>query len=90
MGEYHTCFPGKEHCMRNEEGERSFEDHINFDKPYENIPHVMTSISSLDAGTQVRISIETFNITTTGFDVKISTWADTNFWFVKISWISFQ
>jgi len=91
-GVYKTCFPGKEAYMRRGNGQRSFVGHINFNKPYKNIPQVMTSLSGLDAGDMhnIRITISASNITTTGFDINIQTWADTSLYLVHISWISFQ
>ena len=91
-GEYNTYFPGKEIYMRRGHGERSFIGHIDFNKKYESIPYVLTSLSALDAGDNrnIRISVNAFNITTTGFDIKIYTWADTSIYYVRVSWISFR
>ena len=49
-GEYEGCFPWKQHYMNKDNGLRTVTLHITFEKKYETNPHVMVSISSLDAG----------------------------------------
>jgi len=70
---------------------REFIDHINFDEEYEKKPQIMVSLSGMDIGndhnTRIRVFAE--NINTSGFDIRIFTWSDTQVYGVKVSWISF-
>lgn len=89
-GECFVEFQCNRHYMNTGTGERSFIKHINFDIEYEKIPHVMASINGLDGTSVLRIMVEAFNITTSGFDINIKTWCDSRIFGVKVSWISFQ
>ena len=94
-GEYEGCFPWKKHYMNNDIGLRTVTHHITFEKKYEKNPHVMVSISSLDAGTKgfadktIRIKVYAINIDTSGFDIQFSTWECSTLFGIKVSWISF-
>ena len=94
-GEYEGCFPWKKHYMNNDIGLRTVTHHITFEKKYEKNPHVMVSISSLDAGTRgfadktIRIKVYAINIDTSGFDIQFSTWECSTLFGIKVSWISF-
>ena len=94
-GEYEGCFPWKKHYMNMDSGIRIVTHHITFEKKYEAIPHVMVSISSLDAGSNgkfdknIRIKVYAKNIDTSGFDIQIHTWECSTLFGVKVSWISF-
>ena len=95
-GEYEGCFPWKEHYMNTDNGLRTVTHHITFEKKYEANPHVMVSISSLDAGSNsfrdktIRIKVYALNIDTSGFDIQVSTWEWSTLFGVKVSWISFS
>ena len=92
-GEYVAFFPCGQHYMNKDEGVRTFTQHINFEKKYEVIPHVMVSLSSLDACTynnkNVRVKVNATNINTSGFDIQIITWFNSSLFEIKVSWISY-
>ena len=91
-GEYIAEFPCLQHYMNKDEGYRTFTQHINFEKKYETIPHVMVSISTLDACTfnkNIRVMVKAANINTSGFDVQIITWMNSSLFLVKVSWLSY-
>ena len=95
-GEYVGKFPPGKHYMNNASGYRTWTHHITFEKKYEINPHVMVSMSSLDAGSNgtndknIRVRIYTKNIDTSGFDLLINTWDLSTIFEVKVSWIAFQ
>jgi hypothetical protein len=95
-GEYEGYFPWKKHYMNKDNGLRTVTHHVTFEKKYEANPHVMVSISSLDAGSNgfedntVRIKVDALNINPSGFDIQVSTWEGSTLFGVKVSWISFS
>ncbi|EGC39279.1 hypothetical protein DICPUDRAFT_91250 [Dictyostelium purpureum] len=53
--------------------------HVNFDEPFVNIPQVAlgtTQVDSTTDGGQLRYRVDAVNVTTTGFDVKFTTWVN--------------
>ena len=95
-GKYEVEFPWKDHFMCKDSGFRTVTQHINFEKIYESTPHVMVSISSLDAGSNdkldktIRVKINAKNINPSGFDIEINTWVCSTIYGIKVSWISFS
>jgi hypothetical protein len=79
------------HPMFTQEGDRHFEQHINFDEEYETVPKVMVSLKGLDADKMenLRIKISAENISTSGFDIRVFTWNDSKIYRVFASWISY-
>ncbi|ORX79221.1 hypothetical protein BCR32DRAFT_246560 [Anaeromyces robustus] len=69
---------------------RNFTRHIDFDKIYENIPHVMTSLNGIQPSNIGWIHVNALNITTTGFDLKITSGENHANFMVQVSWISFN
>ena len=92
-GEYTVFFPCGQHYMNKDEGVRTFTQNINFEKKYDITPHVMVSLSSLDACTfndkNIRVKVNATNINTSGFDIQIITWFNSSLFEVKVSWISY-
>ena len=82
--------------MCKDDGFRKVTKHINFEKIYEKTPHVMVSISSLDAGSNdkidktIRVKVNAKNINPSGFDIEINTWLYSTICGIKVSWISFS
>jgi len=78
----------------------SLEDHVNglrivtrpvkFKQPMPTVPAVILGFTSVDAGEgkNVRVRVEPENVTTTGFNAKFSTWADSVTFGLKASWIA--
>ena len=91
-GEYLAKFSwDKIHYMHSSFGPRSFKVHINFDKKYERIPHVMVSLKGFDANgdRNIRLYVFSENVSVYGFDVVIGTWNDSLIYEAHVSWISF-
>ena len=63
---------------------------VNFTSTYDNPPKVSYSVTRLDIdqGTAVRYVVTIGNITTTGFQTTIGTWADTRVFSIAIAWIA--
>jgi len=72
-------------------GERSATFHIDFAQgktPFSHVPNVFLTLSGLDASknTNLRIRLTAKNVTTSGFDLVISTWDDTELFEVSGFW----
>lgn len=91
-GEYYFDFPCGKHIMNTGTDRRLAIQHIKFEKAYESIPHVMVSLSYLDANANacIRVDLQAINIKTSGFDIEIRTWLDSSLFGVRVSWISFD
>lgn len=72
------------------EADRSYRARVDFARPFRAAPLVHAAISGFDASNQdaVRINIAAANITTTGFDIVVSTWMDTRLWRVDVNWLA--
>jgi H-type lectin domain len=55
-------------------------------------PKVIAAISGLDCGHEfnTRVNVTVQNITTSGFKVKVDTWADTQLAMVAVAWTAHQ
>jgi len=64
--------------------------HVNFTQPFTIAPTVHVGIVGidLDHGANQRLKVFAQNITTTGFDMVFSTWANTKVWGVEASWLA--
>jgi hypothetical protein len=71
-------------------GERVNKKQINFEKPFENIPEVVVSLSGLDSQNNVntRINVNALNITNNGFVLEYKTWADSQITQIRANWIA--
>lgn len=72
-------------------GYRSYRQSVVFAKPFQDVPQVIVSLISLDINPAYgsRLSLYTENITPTGFDIVIHTWADTVVWAAGASWVAY-
>lgn len=73
-------------------GERSDAVHVNFPSGmFNGAPKVEVMLSSIDTerGANTRLTVSTANITSTGFDVTITTWGDSRVYGVKANWIAY-
>ena len=77
--------------MMNSRGEPSITKHIEFDVKFKKAPKVMVSISLLDTerDTNLRVNVYAEHINTSGFDLRIAIWDDTQLYRLRSSWISF-
>jgi hypothetical protein len=73
-----------------EPGERSCVRHVNFEKPFENMPEVAVNINRLDCGMNrnTRVSANPVNITKSGFDLKYKTWGDSVTYAIGVNWMA--
>ncbi|HEY0027005.1 MAG TPA: H-type lectin domain-containing protein [Allosphingosinicella sp.] len=71
-------------------GPRSVTKDVKFRCPFACPPQVVASISTLDAGNaaNTRVSVTCQAITTTGFQIKVETWADTKLAMVAVAWVA--
>ncbi len=71
-------------------GDRIFPGHVKFETPFRNRPHVLVTLSGLDAfhGENVRVNVELRETFEDHFDVNVRTWADTKLAAVWVSWIA--
>ena len=92
-GTYFVRFTNGGHYMNTGSGERTLEERIYFEEKYENIPHVMASISGLDEGNEdaptIRIELKVEEIDTSGFNIIIRTWENSKLFNIKVTWTSF-
>jgi hypothetical protein len=63
---------------------------VKFQQPTKTQPAVIMGLTHLDAGTEknLRVRVEAVDITTTGFNAKFITWADSVTYGVMASWIA--
>ena len=91
-GEYYKNFIDSEYdYMYNSRDWRTFSYHINFEKEYERPPKVLVFLNNLysDSNKNLRVSIFSSNIDTSGFDLNIQTWEDSSIYGFRIIWFSF-
>lgn len=91
-GEYYKNFIDSEYdYMYNSKDWRTFLQHINFEKEYERPPKVLVFLNNLDSDRDknLRVSIFSSNIDTSGFDLNIQTWDDSSIYGFRIIWFSF-
>ncbi len=67
------------YTLHQNEGLRTFEIPVRFDKPFESKPRVSVTVTLVDAARQakMRYSAEALYVSRDGFTVKLSTWGDT-------------
>ena len=77
--------------MFNSSDWRIFSQHIYFEEKYERPPKVLVFFNKLDSAKDrnLRYSIYSSNIDTSGFDLYINTWDDSCIYGFRIIWISF-
>jgi len=96
----------KEYTLNKNEGKREVSIEVNFSKPFENKPTVLTSLSlldmsgekfELDAGSSttienrgLRIVTEATGVSRDGFIIKITVWGKTQINSVGGNWIAFE
>lgn len=63
---------------------------VTFQTPFEEKPNVTYGLYLLDTGytKNTRVSTNITNVTKTGFQVKLNTWADTELYGARISWMA--
>jgi hypothetical protein len=71
-------------------GDRSMTLEIKFDEPFQNIPHILLSISQLDADkdSNIRYKAEAFSISRDGFTLKVQTWSDSRIFSISGYWLA--
>jgi hypothetical protein len=72
------------------EGERSVLVEVTFDEPFDTKPDVVLGITTLDASSQmnVRYNVTTMSVSRDGFTIKITTWAETQIFYITGHWIA--
>lgn len=71
-------------------GDRSMTLEIEFDKPFQKKPHILISISQLDADkdSNIRYKAEAISISKDGFTLKVQTWSDSRIFSVSGYWLA--
>lgn len=71
-------------------GARYWDRNITFSSPFAGTPLVQASLSYLDCdcGHNLRVKLLVDTITTTGFRLRVTDWADTVLWGVGVNWIA--
>ena len=71
-------------------GPREVRHPVTFSQPFKKPPSVQVGISmwDMDQKTNMRADISAVNITTDGFDILFSTWADTRIARIRASWMA--
>ena len=71
-------------------GPREVRHKVTFSQPFRKPPTVQVGISmwDMDQKTNMRADISAVNITTDGFDILFSTWADTRIARIRASWMA--
>ena len=72
-------------------GDRSFRPaDIAFDPPFDTTPKVVLSLAGVDndAGANLRVALEAYDIEPGEFSLRIFTWADTRLYSVAVTWLA--
>jgi hypothetical protein len=71
-------------------GLRTVTRHVAFNQPFTKPPAVILGLTSVDAaeGKNLRVRVEAANVSTTGFNVKFTTWFDSITYGLRASWIA--
>ena len=71
-------------------GVRELTKHVRFDKSFDNKPAVMVALSGFDTAhtKNVRLTCKASNISTQGFTLKVTTWADSVIYSFTCSWMA--
>ncbi|HBE16223.1 MAG TPA: hypothetical protein DEG17_16565 [Cyanobacteria bacterium UBA11149] len=77
--------------LLNGSGERKFITHVYFEEPYQKPPTVIVSLTGMDVSnvSNLRIMVSPINITETGFDLELQTWADSQIVSLWSNWTAF-
>ena len=77
--------------LLNGSGERKFISHVYFEEPYQTLPTVIVSLTGMEVGNAFnqRIIVRPINITETGFDLELQTWADSQIVSLWSNWTAF-
>ena len=70
-------------------GERSYVRRVAFQSGFSNVPMVTTNLTGLDISkgcAKFYIGVE--NVDSTGFDLQLKTWGDTQVWAVVVNWLA--
>jgi len=72
-------------------GYRTYQAHVTFPKGFSQIPVVITALRSIDdsPATGTRLTVFAQQITTTGFDMVVLTWADSIVYGTAATWIAY-
>ncbi len=74
-------------------GERSFQTpDIPFDPPFPSPPKIALALSSIDSehSTNLRVSVEPYDVERDEFNIIVKTWDDTLLYQVWITWIAYD
>lgn len=71
-------------------GDRIFRYDVKFDKPFETVPQIITSVNLVDADKEnnTRFNLEAISISRDGFVIKIWVWAETKIYGIGGSWFA--
>jgi len=73
--------------------DRRWSKHVTFDHPFSAQPVVWLSMGSLDTSCKsdsIRVAVYSNNVTTTGFDLYIHTWNESEVYASDIAWMAYQ
>ncbi len=73
-------------------GDRSFTiPDISFNPPFSAPPHIVLAVGGIDSerATNLRITLEPYDVETAEFNIKVNTWGDTLLYQVWITWIAY-
>lgn len=67
-----------------------FTTHVSFQQPFAKPPQVIVNLAGLDVSNarNTRVTVSANNVSTSGFDLVVDTWADTILYAVWVSWIA--
>lgn len=73
-------------------GEREVVKYVSFKTPFNGKPSVSAALAMVDGSNaaNLRVNLTVQDVTNDGFNVRVSTWADTKLAAVSISWIAVQ
>lgn len=76
--------------LHTNQGKRSVEIEVNFNKPFDKKPKVVLMPSLIDAerSTQVRYNLKTVGVSRDGFTLMVEVWGDTQFNSIGEFWIA--
>ena len=71
-------------------GDRNMTLEIKFDKPFQKKPHILLSISQLDADkdSNIRYEAEALSISKDGFTLQVHTWSDSRIFSISGYWLA--
>jgi H-type lectin domain len=72
------------------EGERHFEHVVKFEQPFDAVPNILVALNRLDIASDLRLSVTAEKITTRGFTLRYTTWANAQVLGVGAQWMAFH